>query len=102
MAKKHGAAALQDNALRNSDELVKSVMERFAKQQSIIDEARGAQKEILREGKEAGILKQAIRKAYKDLMMTEEQKQAKDEVEAARQEYARICAEVGLFVQVAA
>jgi len=100
-SKKTGAAAVQENAMgvgHNNDELVKSIMERFAAEEQIIIEAKGRQKEVLREGKASGILKTAIRKAYKDLTMTDEQRQANKEVEDARKSYAAICREVGLFV----
>lgn len=101
--RKTGAAAVQDAALgighnAANDDFVKDIMGRFAKKQRAIDALRAEQKEILREGKEGGVLKTAIRKAYKDLMMTSEQKEARDEVESARKSYVDICREVGLFV----
>lgn len=98
--KNTGANAVQDNALHghNHDELVKGIMERFHKEEQIISACKARQKEALREAKECGVLKQAIRKAYKDLMQTEEQKQAADEVAEARKEYAKICKEVGLLI----
>lgn len=98
MRKKTGAAAVQHAALgHNNDELVKVTMQKFAEQERIISEAKERQKQALREGKEGGVLKTSIRKAFKDLQMTSEQKQAHDEVEAERERYKKVCAEIGLF-----
>lgn len=101
MPKKTGADAVQENALHGhnkaNEAFIQEIMTEFVREQRIIDAACGRQKESLRRGKEGGVLKTSLRKAYKDLMMTSEQKEAQDEIEERRKEYRRVCKDVGLF-----
>lgn len=80
---------LQENAMRgghNSNQLMRSTLEKYARIQDKIDGLRGEQKAVLSEGKEGGVLKTAVRKAYKIMAMSEEQLQAKEEIDEQTKE----------------
>jgi predicted transcriptional regulator len=96
--KKTRADAVQEAALgSNIDGYKKEVVEFVAKKMAAIDGIRGEIKDKLNEAKEAGILKQAVRGAVNDLRMTEEQRQATEEVSEARKELTRLCRDLPMF-----
>lgn len=81
-----------------SDELLKGYMEKLNNLTNDAEAVRGDIKEVLNQAKADGFLKTSLRKALKDLRMTEEQRQSSNEVQQSREEYVRICKELGLFV----
>ena len=86
----------------NNDKLLQDYVIRFAKKQLEIEKLSGEGKEILREAKNDGFLKTSIRKAVKNLRMTPEQVQAKQEVEDTTKTYMEICGDLPLFQQASA
>jgi hypothetical protein len=99
-SKKSGAAAVQQNAMGiggNREEFEKSCVEFVAKKTMAIQGINGEIKEKLREAKEVGSSKMAIRRAVKHLLMSEEQRQSKDEVESETQRITALCADLPLF-----
>jgi uncharacterized protein (UPF0335 family) len=84
------------------DSVTRSFIERFGNLETEIFALRRDQKELLNEAKGAGLSKMAIRGAVKRMFMSEEQKQAKDEVAALIEHYTRLCADLPLFDAAAA
>lgn len=64
-----------------SEELEKSVLERYGHIQNEIKKLRNDAKDILQEGKDSGVLKSSVRNAYKELSMSEDARQAQKEVD---------------------
>jgi DNA-binding TFAR19-related protein (PDSD5 family) len=58
-------------------------------------------REELASAKEDGLSKMAIRGTVKEMMMSDEQKASRDEVESERQRYTELCADLPLFKKVA-
>ncbi len=101
--KKIGADAVQENALGLGHNHLTSKEEAgFCGEFKALEEKRLAivdkQKGVLQRAKDAGMLKGGIRAAVKKWMASEEQRQAKDAVEQAREQYLAACREEGLFV----
>jgi uncharacterized protein (UPF0335 family) len=69
----------------------------IAKKMDEQDQISGKMKDRLRAAKDDGFSKMAIRKAAKLLRMTEEQRQAKKEVETQTEYYTDLCADLPLF-----
>ena len=83
----------------NSDALLKDYMNSYDKDEQIIIAARGRQKLTLTNAKNDGFSKIAFRKAYKVLKMTEEQRQAQNSVDEAKQDYITRLSGLALFDQ---
>jgi uncharacterized protein (UPF0335 family) len=81
----------------NFDALLRDYVEKVAKKENSIDGIRGELKDILNEAKNAGFLKTSIRKAVRKLRMTQEQIQAKTEVDEAAEQYFNLCKDLPLF-----
>lgn len=81
--KKLGADAVQANAMGHNsitDETRRSHLEYIAKKMIAIQGINGDIKDRLRKAKDDGMKKMSLRKAAKMLMMSEEQRQAQEEV----------------------
>lgn len=84
------------------NKLTKDMEAKFLKRDAEIVEKiaqlNDTRKANLRDAKDSGMSKMAIRQTTKEVRMSEEQRQAKDEVEDEKKRYLAICREVGLFV----
>ncbi len=101
--KKQGADAVQENAMGLGHNRLSTKEEAaFCKEFKVLEEKRMGivekQKEVLQRAKDSGMLKGGVRAAVKKWMSSEEQRQAKDAVEQAREQYLAACREEGLFV----
>lgn len=99
--KKQGADAVQQNALgigHNSTKDIAGFVSEFVALEKQIIELRGDQKDLLARAKDSDLLKMGIRKAAKEILASEEQRQARQSVEQARDEYLAACREEGIFV----
>ena len=105
MKKVSNIKEMNENAMNakghNSNDLLKKHVTDYAQLNRKISELRGKQKEILRSAKDDGFLKMAIQGAVKDLEMTDEQRQAKQEVDDARAFYTDLCRDLPLFSKAA-
>lgn len=81
----------------SEDELLRGYVQKTAGLVREMQEINGEIKEVLREAKDAGFLKMAIRRAVKDLMMNEEQRQARKEVDAETKRITELCSDLPLF-----
>jgi uncharacterized protein (UPF0335 family) len=100
MSKKTGADAVQANAMghnRPTDAITRKYVTTIAKLEDEITALRGKIKLELNEAKSDGLLKTAIKGAVKNLRMTEDQRQAKNEVDLETQRITALCADLPLF-----
>lgn len=99
MKKVSNVKEMHENAMQgsNSNELLKKHITDFAQLERKKQEIVGKQKEILRAAKDDGFKKMAIRGAVKDLSMTEDQRQAKQEIDDERAHYTDLCRDLPLF-----
>lgn len=81
----------------NSGKLLVDYVERYTKKLEAVEAIRGEMKDILNEAKNDGFLKTAIRKTVKNLRLTEEQRQAKQEIDEATRHYTELCQDLPLF-----
>lgn len=100
---KTGAAAVQENAMGLGHNRLSTKEEAgFCKEFKVLEEKRMAivdkQKDVLQKAKDAGMLKGGVRKAVKEWLSSEEQRQSRKSIEQARDEYLQACREEGLFV----
>ena len=104
--RKTGADAVQAAAMghnqKDMEAMERDCIEFVARKTLEIQTISAEIKEKLREGKEVGVLKQAIRKAVKNLLMTSEQRSAKQEVEAETMRMENAYRDLPLFSGVAA
>lgn len=99
--KKSGADAVQENAMgigHNSTKDIAEYVNQVAGLMRQQQEIGGEIKDILARAKDSDLSKMGIRKAAKELLASEEQRQARLAVERARDEYLEACKEEGLFV----
>jgi hypothetical protein len=95
--KKTGAAAVQEAAMGHNslnDDIKAKYLKRDAEIVDQICKLNEDRKENLREAKDAGMSKMAIRKCTKENRMSDEQREAKAEVEHEAKNYAAIWREV--------
>lgn len=95
---------MHENAIgggHNSDELLKKYVVNIAQYEDQMMVIRGKIKAELQSAKDDGFLKMAIRKAVKSLTMTEEQRQAKQEVEIETRRITELCRDLPLFSKAA-
>jgi uncharacterized protein (UPF0335 family) len=81
----------------NEDGLLRDYVIKCAKLVKEQQEINGDLKEVLREAKDAGFKKMAIRAAIKKLMMNAEQRQACDEIDAETARITELCSDLPLF-----
>lgn len=100
--KKTGADAVQENAMGIGHNSSSKDIAEYVNQVAVLkrqqSELGGDIKDILARAKDAGLSKMGIRKAAAELLASEEQRQSRQSVEQARDDYLRACKEVGLFV----
>ena len=85
----------------NSDQLLKDYVSQLAKKEAAIEGIRGEIKDILSNAKNDGFLKTSLRNTVKKLRMSEEQRQAKSEVDKATEEYTALCKDLPLWAHAA-
>lgn len=97
MAKKTGADAVQQNALGHNKLNDQAKGEFLKSDINIVDQIKKLnedRKELLREAKESGMSKMAIRAHTKEYFMSDEQHDVKKEIESEKKDYAKIWKEV--------
>lgn len=100
--KKLGADAVQEAAMGHNappldDKLLKEHVQKVAKLQNSMEALNGKIKEELRTAKDNGFKKMSIRAAVKELRMTAEQRQSREEIDAETKRITRLCADLPLF-----
>jgi uncharacterized protein (UPF0335 family) len=85
----------------NSDELIKKYVQNVARWKNEISEISGKIKDELNSAKQDGFLKTSIHNAVKNLRMSEDQRQARDEIDSETQRITELCADLPLFSMAA-
>lgn len=83
-----------------NDEMIRHSVDKIAKWMNSIEGIRSHIKEEKQQLKDAGVSKIAITGALQDLRMTEEQRQASEEVKQQRRMIYDLCADMPLFSAV--
>lgn len=89
------SAGIGHNA--TDDDIAKKFVERYARNRIDAAALNDDGKEILREAKDAGCLKTSIKATVKWMLMSEDQRQSKKEVDSMTEHYTTLCADLPLF-----
>lgn len=101
--KKLGADAVQEAALGHNrpdqHKMEIAILRRFSKITEDITILQDGAKAILREAKDIGMSKMGVRKAVKEMRMSLEQLQARQEVEDAKNQYIHLYKQTDMFAE---